>query len=336
MDGVAYFQALYTTQLTQKRKKWHDGRCVFNYAARRKKLLDEDGRVLAEELWRPDRSGEPEAGAQLTFERFLVELDSLVRVKVVRDEPAPPPRRPGPSGIGAPEPVVEVVPRAKPSPRRPVVLPDMGPPLTEVLPAIGRMRPLSVEPELKRRKYQPWADPATELGPDQVTASNWPPQPAQKEVPQREEPSWAAPTPDARGFGGHEETPNWDGAASADATWAAVKIEDDGPLADASEDDPMENGSVGQAEPVRQAEPVTADVAGVDDAIDDAALQAPDTYELDSDLESDVDIVDAGPASQRRSLFEDVPADPPQEVPWTKEAYLLFSWHPPVVKSEPV
>lgn len=241
------FQVLYTTQLTQKRKKWHDGQCVFSYKHGKKKLFDDGGRLLAEELWNPTRSEQPEPGSTVEFERFLVELDSLLRAQdVVKTAMSHSRPSEGKSRDSRPTSPIQVI------------LPNMGPSLSEIIPEIGRMKPLSIyerDAEVtvkRRRKYAPWgAEESNEL-----PVEGWNFHVSQKE--------------------------------------AAEKESDTGE---------------------------TAHSAGHSDS------------DSVSDSDSDVSIVDCGPASHK-SLFEDLPADIPQEGPWTKEAYLLFSWHPPIVKRE--
>lgn len=48
---------------------------------------------------------------------------------------------------------------------------------------------------------------------------------------------------------------------------------------------------------------------------------------------SEVEITRVEPA-EKNALFNSIPPSLPKQGPWTKEAYILFSWHPPPIKKE--
>lgn len=277
MPTEALYEALYTPNLTQKRKKWFDGRCKIGLRSKKARLTDIEGRLLAEQFWKPLTSEElPETGTVIRFERFIVELDSLVRTyDEMPHKVSTPLRTTGPT-------MTELDRRHHPITRlKPPGL-SKEPPLSEILKSdsVRIVAPLNVVvphtndsayTSKKRKKYTPWGfQPSS--GAEQ-TSENEP----------TEERTFVSSDSEARDF----------------------------------------PDSYDELEPV--------------------SITMPHIYTLDSDLESEdeLEVTDVHKMdSPRKSMFEDIPDVLPSEGPWTKEAYILFSWHPPrpdpdcLIKSE--
>lgn len=264
MPSEALYEALYTPNLVQKRKKWFDGHCRVSLRSKKARLTDIEGRVLAEQFWVPKTSGElPESGTVIQFERFIVELDSLVRTY---DEVSHVSRTP------------ERKLRPALSDRRHKLTAKLQPPglskeppLSEVLKSefVSVLAPMkfaiwhktdSGHGRKKRKKYHPWGfEPAS--GAEQQ---------AMEDLPVGKRPF-----------------------------------------------DPSDLEAQNSSENADELEPLS--------------ISLPQSYTLDSDLESEneIEVLDIlKKEASRKSMFEGIPDVLPSEGPWTKEAYVLFSWHP--------
>lgn len=246
---------LYTPNLTQKRKKWFDGKLKLDLNRSKIRLIDEEGRPIAEKPW---AEGVPSVGETVHFPRFIVEIDAI-------------------ESLEEPKPFVEHKPPVRPSVRqkRP-----MGLPLDVLLkdPKL-RIQPFGAKPVRLAKAEQVEEQEKEETGKEQHKIS----------VPNE---------------------PNCSDLFLPDE-WS------DGPLDDHPSTPPDAHADASLTESFEE------------------SIVPPEYYDLTSDLESDIELVEVADRP-RRSLFENMPPDLSTTGPWTKEAYLLFSWHPPVVKEEPV
>lgn len=215
MDAsVHVYEAMYTPQLVQKRKKWYDGICKFFHANKKLVLIDLDTNHRVAETFMVGDSTLPEQGTRVRVGNFLVDVGELSEIKT-KQKPLPIPPSSSP------------LKKARPSR-------DDGPSFDDIL---SGYQPFSFFSSAKRQKPDE-TDPGSDPGSD----------------------------------------PELDSPANVS---------------------------------------------------DDECLL------LSSDPELEPTIVGVNELPQpRKSPFENMPADAPHEGPWTKEAYLLFSFRPPVIKSE--
>lgn len=206
--SVHVYEAMYTPQLVQKRKKWYDGVCKFFHANKKLVLIDLESTHRVAETFVVGDAALPEVGTRIRVGNFLVDIGEIQEVRTRQN------------------------PRRLPSPprRRSRPLRDDGPSFDDILGGI---------------QLGAFMSPSKKQRPNEIILSS---------------------DPDLE------------------------------PPAEVSDDDSLL---------------------------------------LSSDPESEPTILDVTTLSEpRKSPFESMPSDPPNEGPWTKEAYLLFSFRPPVIKPE--
>lgn len=296
----AQYTVLFTPNLTQKRKKWFDGKLKFDDYHHKLKLFDDNGCPVAQKSC-SESDSLPGVGETVHFARFIVEIDSIDYV----DNRNP---SDGASSASVAKPRTPQKPLARQVPlKRP-----MGLPLDVLL----------KDPKLRLQPSQaPKPDFELEF-PDRYT------HPGPGNFPQSGNPT-ALGDPTGLGvnaYGGeHLFVPDLP---------SSPELPLPEPPAQPSEV-PEEPAQPLEASEVPLEEPIGFDDSE-DELIDltvDDSIVPPDSYDLPSDLESDVELVEVA-NKPRRSLFENMPSNLSSTGPWTKEAYLLFSWHPPVVKEE--
>lgn len=303
----AQYTVLFTPNLTQKRKKWFDGKLKFDDYHHKLKLFDENGCPVAQKSC-GESDSLPGVGETVQFARFIVEIDSIDYVE-----------NRSPSGGASSASVAKPRTPQKPLARQVPLKRPMGLPLDVLL----------KDPKLRLQPSQaPKPDFELEF-PDRYT------HPGPESFPQSGNPTDIG----ANAYGGeHLFVPDLPSSPELPLPGPPTQ-----PLELPEEPaHPLEASEVRveAEEPVEFIAESAEEPIGFDDSEDelidltvDDSIVPPDSYDLPSDLESDVELVEVA-NKPRRSLFENMPSNLSSTGPWTKEAYLLFSWHPPVVKEE--